>query len=628
MKLKIFMDFCKKYQLLNTFGKIWGPSKEINNKNELLKAHEKLVELTEFLPKNVKFSYRFFIVELMIHGLQPCDVFCPVCGDLKKKSKKESRLEIICGNRDKKHTDYLRDVKTKTLKKTLKNIKRTWKKEQHQKFKKTCLSKFGAESPLASKKIKNKIKKTNLKKYGVENPLQNIEIKKKAIATNLLKYGSENPMQNKKVKEKVEATNFLKYGGIRPMCSKKIQEKHSDTMLSKYGVSNPMQVSKFKEKMRSSIEPTTFQKKLKFLTKEFIESKFINKNNNFEVNKMQEYFGYKTNTRPYQIIKSFDIKYKKRKGTSMPENEIIEYIRSLDPNIKIIRNTRKIISPKELDIYLPDYNLAIEYNGLMFHSQGYSNFNMFHTPDYDRNNLLSKTEACEKNGIQLLHIFENEWHTPNKKIIWQSVIKNKLRKNSRKFMARKCILKEITSTRENHLVVSLFEENHLQGSKAIGGIRFGLFYEGELVSAMTFGKSRFHHQSSKKDEHGIPYELIRFANKKDTTVMGAASKLLKAFERTYKPKILISYANRRWSDGGLYNKLGFELQHAAGVNYFYFVPGSFKLMSRNVFQKHKLKNKLEDFDPELTEQENMFNNGYRRIFDSGNWVFEKKYDFR
>jgi hypothetical protein len=89
---------------------------------------------------------------------------------------------------------------------------------------------------------------------------------------------------------------------------------------------------------------------------------------------------------------------------------------------------------------------------------------------------------------------------------------------------------------------------------------------------------------------------------------------------------LVSYANRRWSEGGLYKAIGFEHTHNSTPNYFYFKENTMLLESRNKYQKHKLSKVLEDFNPNDTEVQNMFGNGYRRIWDCGNMVFTKKYD--
>jgi hypothetical protein len=220
---------------------------------------------------------------------------------------------------------------------------------------------------------------------------------------------------------------------------------------------------------------------------------------------------------------------------------------------------------------------------------------------------LNKTISCELNGIQLLHIFENEWNDSIKQDIWKSIISTKLNKNKRIY-ARNTTVKEISSKDS----ISFLNNNHLQGGTG-AKYHIGLFHNEELISVATFGKSRFN--------KNYEFELIRFANKKYTSVIGGFSKLLKYFERNYNPDNLITYADRRISNGNLYEKSGFKFLRNVEPNYFY--TNDFKtLHSRNKFQKHKLKNLLEDFNLELTEHENMLNNNYYRIYDCGNKVYE------
>ena len=137
---------------------------------------------------------------------------------------------------------------------------------------------------------------------------------------------------------------------------------------------------------------------------------------------------------------------------------------------------------------------------------------------------------------------------------------------------------------------------------------------------MTFGVSRFN--------KNIEWELLRFCNLKFHNVRGAASKLLKAFERWQNPKSLISYANRDWSQGNVYNKLGFEYQYSSEPNYIY-ITESQEIIKRQKVQKHKLKEFLESrnliFKEELSERDNMINNNFRIYYDTGNLVYYKNY---
>jgi hypothetical protein len=258
---------------------------------------------------------------------------------------------------------------------------------------------------------------------------------------------------------------------------------------------------------------------------------------------------------------------------------------------------------KELDIYIQSHNLAIEFNGIYWHSEAMGKCRSYH---------LNKTNECSGKNIQLLHIFENEWDNITKQEIWKSIINTKLNICNSKIFARKCTINEV----DNKTAKQFLLNNHLQGHIP-SSINIGLYYENELVSLMTFGKSRYN--------KSYQYELIRFCNKINTLVIGGASKIFKYFISNYTPLSLISYADLRYSTGAIYEKLGFTKLKSSTPNYFYFHKNNkLKLMSRLQFQKHKLQGKLETFDTELSEYQNMLNNGYDRIWDCGNGVYEYK----
>jgi len=343
----------------------------------------------------------------------------------------------------------------------------------------------------------------------------------------------------------------------------------------------------------------------KFPNIDYSESKFISQSikTTFRCKIHNQYFN--------QIPRALLNGYKgctscQSQGFSKSEKEILNFVLK---HTNAVPNTKKVIYPYELDIYVPAENFAIEYNGLMFHSEG--SYSKGKIGNINKNYHLQKTELCEEKGIQLFHVFENEWIDPIKQEIWKSVIMSKLGFTERIF-ARKTEIR-IVQNKEKDLFL---EQNHLQGT-CNSKINIGLYFNNSLVSIMTFSKSRF----SKKYE----YELLRFASKLNTTVVGGGSKLIKFFEEQYKPKSLISYANRRWSTGNFYKAVGFKFSHNSGPNYFYFKSGSLVLESRNKYQKHKLHKVLENFNPKLSEQDNMFNNDYRRIYDSGNKIYIKEY---
>ena len=304
-------------------------------------------------------------------------------------------------------------------------------------------------------------------------------------------------------------------------------------------------------------------------------------------------------SQPIISRKAFDFGIEmKHKNTSSFEREISNFLKDELNVTNVIINSTKIIKPYELDIYLPDHNIAIEFNGVYWHTEQKGKGKNYH---------LNKTDLCKEKGIQLLHIFENEWL--NKRDLWKSIIKNKVGRNGNKIFARRCEVREVNSKTANLFL----DNNHLQGRDR-SSIRLGLYYEDELVSLFTIGKSRY----NKKYQ----YEIHRFCNKLDTSIVGGFSKLLKYFERTYKPESIITYADKRFSNGSLYNNF-FDYVHDSKPNYFYVINGL--LHSRIAYQKHKLADKLDSFDESLSEYQNMLLNGYDRIWDCGNMAFMKQF---
>lgn len=329
-----------------------------------------------------------------------------------------------------------------------------------------------------------------------------------------------------------------------------------------------------------------------FADKQFLEEHFLSKDGEFDLYAMMQYFNctYDGALKAKQEagIEAINTNHwDKRHG----EQSVNDFLVTL--NIPFEGASRKLIKPYELDFYFEDHSLAIEYDGIYWHS------------NIDRDYHLNKTQQCEEKGVQLLHMLNNEWTDKSKRPIWESVIRSKLGLNKTIF-ARKC------TVCKNIDVKGFLDENHLQGYIP-AKITYGLMYQNQLVSVMTFSAPRFN--------KAFQYELIRFCNLRNINVIGGAGKLLKHFICDYHPKSIISYANRRWSNGRLYEKLGFTKIGESEPNYFY-TKDCFKLLSRLQCQKHKLPELLGDlFDENLTEQENMLKAGYRILYDCGNLVY-------
>ena len=234
-------------------------------------------------------------------------------------------------------------------------------------------------------------------------------------------------------------------------------------------------------------------------------------------------------------------------SSSNAEREIYEYIISL--GIKDVKaNVKYIISPKELDIYIPSKNLAIEYNGLYWHSD---------MNDINKYAHKNKTKACNEKGILLLHIFSDEWE--QKQEICKSIIQHKLKIAKRRIYARKCEIRQLDKNKAKQFL----QRCHISGS-AKCKIAFGLFYNDELVSVLTLRKPI-------QKRYNNTIEIARFANELYTHISGGFSKLLKyAIEWCDDSiKTIISYADLRFSDGSVYEKNNFICVKDTGISYWY-----------------------------------------------------------
>ena len=326
----------------------------------------------------------------------------------------------------------------------------------------------------------------------------------------------------------------------------------------------------------------------------------------------------------------FQLPYNHLSGSGCPkcsinkqENFITDFIKSNFPEINIINNYRfkSSIDNKiyEVDIYLPDYNFGIEYNGTFWHSLTSEKIAVSKKqldPYYNKTRHLNKFKACTSKNIDLFMITDYEFLDPIKKNIWLSKILLKLGKVNNKIHARKCIIKEVPKD----ISKKFQEENHLQGS-INSKFHYGLYYNEELVQLFTLGNSRYN--------KNFDFEIHRICTLKNTIVMGGVSKLFKSILKVHNNSKIITYANRRWSalnNSNLYMKLGLEYIEESSPNFIVCKPNVKKIYKRGTFQKHKLKD-IPNFvyDPAETAQQNILNNGYIINWDCGNGVYMNKY---
>lgn len=452
---------------------------------------------------------------------------------------------------------------------------------------------YGVRYTSQFEEIKEKIKKTNLEKYGTEYPLQSKEIRDKINLSNLEKYGVENPFQFEQVKEKIKKVNLEKYGADHPMHTDQIKEKIKQTNLDRYGVENPAKTEEVKEKIKKTNLTNNFPNVIKYFADKETAAEFINEKYDCKttLTRLSIDTGISKTTIGRYIHKysledyvQYDCK------VSQPEKDIVEYLSSKGIT-NIVQSDRTILDGKEIDIYLPDYNVGIEFNGDYWHSEVIRPNKRYH---YDKSMLANSK------GVFLYHIFSHEWADEEKRIRILNHLDNILHLNENKIYARKCMIREVDVAEKN----SFLNENHIQG-KDNSTIKLGLYYNDELVSLMTFCYPRF----SKK----YNWELSRFCSKHNYNVIGGASKLFKYFVDNYMKdgEVIVSYSDIAKTTGKIYNTLNFEFINDAEPNYIWWRSDD----------DYKTRYQCQM----VNERVIMESNGYIKIYDCGNkvWVFRK-----
>ena len=308
------------------------------------------------------------------------------------------------------------------------------------------------------------------------------------------------------------------------------------------------------------------------------------------------------------------------------QNEVAKFIELLGIDKKDIKIDKrpKEMNNQQLDIYIPKYNFAIEFNGNYWHANLGKSLREPKPVSYHKD----KTELARKAGINLMHIWEYDWNDEIKQEIVKSQIKYHLGKinKSNRYYARKLSIKSVSYVDTN----AFLTKNHIQGMST-SSERYGLYNGDELLALMTFGKRRFDNKDG--------WELLRFATKLNTSVAGGASKLLKVFANNHKGDTLISYANNDFAYSGnksLYSKLGFDFIKSTEPGYKW-VKNSNKVLvvPRYSVQPFKLKaftagtgratfkGEVPDYQENDTENSYMVRHSFYKVYDAGNDLYEK-----
>lgn len=279
-----------------------------------------------------------------------------------------------------------------------------------------------------------------------------------------------------------------------------------------------------------------------------------------------------------------------RSGKSFAEKEVADFIKSIYKG-EIIENDRTIIAPKELDIYIPEKNFAVEFDGLYWHSEAQDKGATYH---------LSKTKMCMEKGIRLLHIYENEWR--DKQDICKSMIASALGIYERKEYARKCEVREV---KDRKTVIDFFDQNHIQGAVHKFSLCLGLYKGDKLLQAVVFGTQHFGRNND--------MELYRMVTLKNTQVLGGFSKLMQHCPYD----TVVSYVALRMFDAKGYLAGNWKIEHTAHPSFC--ITDGINVYSRHLFKKDRCLKLFDNVTEDMTEREMQMKNGYYRLWDCGTY---------
>lgn len=501
-------------------------------------------------------------------------------------------------------------------------------KTTREKYTETCIEKYGVESASKTAEFKEMTRLKNLATFGAGCIFETDEFKEKSKHTCLTKYGTEHASQNIDVLKKMKETNIDKYGvdsttkmqssvnnrnrvlkekfgeSGSPFVAKENQRKSVNTRVKRYGV--PYTLSAGSQFTDSIVEKTAIT-----INKQTVDfyTPLLAKYNCDLISYKNEYFTYTCNkcnnelTETYAITRTrlladtepCTICNPRQKFTSHMEKTLCDFIKTFD--LEMVENTSYIISPKELDIYLPNNHIAFEFNGLYHHSES------FKPSDYHK----IKSDMCMNKNIELIHIFEDDWR--DKRDIVKSKITGLLGKYTNVINCSQCIVKELSENECNDFL----NNNHLQGA-CESTHRYGLVFNTEIIMVMVFNIGK---EIS---------ELLRYCTKINTLVTFGAGKLFKYVTNTHSNIMnMIAYIDRSFPIGSGYEGIGFALDSYTEPDYHYIIRDS----NNNYFRENKAKYTKETlvnegFDPEKSEHDIMLDRNIYRIYDCGNIKYNWK----
>jgi len=484
-------------------------------------------------------------------------IYCKECNKNKVSPKMNWRdgYKTYCSNKCSANSDSLRESAKKTL-----------------------IEKYGVDHYSKTDDYVKKVKETSIDRYGVDNYSKTDDYVSKSKKTYMNRYGVDSYTKTSEYVDKSKKTCLDKYGVDSYVKTEEFKSRFRKTCLEKYGSDHIYKSILYRERFKLCNDENyvSYEDRLNLFKCE--------KGHDFKITTVN-YYGRIVNNIPLCTICN-----PIGDSRSIKENELFDFIKS-NYDGEIVQSYRDGF---EIDIYLPELSIGFEFNGLYYHSNKFK----------EKNYHLSKTNFFKEKEIRIIHIWEDDWSI-NRSIL-ESQIRNILSLNHNRIYARKCVAMEIF---DNKLASSFLDANHIQGNdRSIKKI--GLYYEGNLVSIMTFNKSE-----GRKKMNNDDWNLSRFCNLLNTNIVGGASKLLNYFIKEHSPNRIISYADKDWSIGSLYYTLNFKCVSETPPDYKYIVAGIRRHKQNYTKSILKLGNGI-------TESAYMLDNNIYKVYDCGKMKFE------
>ena len=344
--------------------------------------------------------------------------------------------------------------------------------------------------------------------------------------------------------DKSRITSLEKYGTEYPNQSDIVKQHIIDSNLEKYGVERPAQSDEIK---RKTIE---------------------------------------TNRKRYGVDYTCLVFSGKYKGNDSSYNR--SFAKLLD-DVGIVYEREFLLEKYSYDFKIG--NTLIEINPTATHN---THFNPYGKNRIDVNYHRDKSKLAKDSGYHVIHVFD--WDDTDKVV--------QLLKDRVTVYARNCDIRVVSDVDTNNYL----DMYHLQSTCRGQKIRLGLYYNNQLVSLMTFGKSRFN--------KNCEYELLRYCS--HYNVVGGAEKLFKHFIKEYKPNSIVSYCDTSKFSGKVYDTLGFTLDTINSPSCHWYSAKEGKHITDNLLRMQGYDRLFKENHGKGTSNEELIlNRGYLPIYDCG-----------